>query len=177
MKIERTADKLIIRETPGCLWILALFFAVIGSVFVYGALGGYTNYNEASALVLGLHLFGGLCAIAAGYWIVYIAPMTKVTIDRSAETVTHKKRGISSKSDVTYRFNEIKHFLLIEEPDFDNDFVWSLGMELADGEMIRISSVHSTVESFKRDFVFQANEFMYKQVPSYQDGNALEGEN
>lgn len=157
------------------LWFLGIFFAAIGSVFVYGSLGGYSNYNEASRLAIAAHLFGGLTGVAAGYWIFYIAPVTIITIDRDAETVIHRKRGISGKSDIKYRFDEIRQFRLIEEPDFDNDFIWSLGLELADGEIIKISAIESTVESFKRDLVFQANEFMNRPLPSYRDTLDIEG--
>lgn len=168
MRAERSGNKLIIKETPGCLWLFGLFFALIGSVFVYGAIGGYSNFNDISPWVIAAHFFGGLCAIAAGYWIIYNAPLTRITIDRNTETVTQKTRGLSRRSDVVYRFDEIEQFRLIEKPDFDNDFVWSLGMELKDGELIEISAIQSPVESFKRDFVFQTNEFMYKSLTPYQ---------
>ena len=159
---------MIIKEAPGCLWFLGIFFAVIGTFFVYGSLGGYSNWSEASWWVIVLHFLGGCCAIAAGYWIIYRAPVTKVVIDRGLETVSFKRRGISRRDERTFRFDQIKQFCLIEKPDFDNDYVWALGLEMNDGEIIQISSLESTVEGFKRNFVFQANEFIYKQMPSYK---------
>jgi hypothetical protein len=176
VKIERSGQTLTIKETPGCLWIFGLFFASIGAMFVYGALGGYSNYDQAARWIIAAHLFGGLCAIAAGYWIVYKAPITRITIDRSAETVTYKKKGLSGRSDRVLRFSEIERFLVLEDRDDDGDPIYSLAFELADGEVVSISAISSLVESFKRDFVFQANEFLYKQMPSYRTANELEDE-
>ncbi len=176
MKIERTDQILTISETPGCLWIFGLFFALIGSAFVYGALGGYSNYDQITAIIIAAHTLGGLSAIAAGYWIIYQAPVTRITIDRSSETVTCKKRGLSGKSNVTYTFDRIKKFTLIEQPDSDGDPTFALGMELDDGELISISALFSPVETYKRDFAFQANEFLYKQMPSYRAEYELEDE-
>ena len=118
------------------MWFLGIFFAVIGAFFVCGSLGGYSNWNEAAWWVIVLHFLGGCCAIAAGYWIIYLAPVTKVVIDRSSETVSFKGRGISRRDRRTFRFDQIKQFCLIERPDFDNDYVWAFGLEMNDGEII-----------------------------------------
>ena len=118
----------------------------------------------------------GLAAIGAGYWIIFMAPVTTVTIDRVLQTVTHRRRGISGSSENSYQFSEISGFQLIEERDSDNDPVWSLGLDLRSGETVKISSLPSPVENIKRDLVFQANEFMGKQMPSYASNVALEGE-
>jgi hypothetical protein len=175
MKIERNGQTLTIKETPGCMWVFGLFFAVIGSIFVYGALGGYSNYAQATPWVIGAHLFGGLAAIGAGYYLVYMAPVTRITIDRNTETVTYKKRGLAGKNDATYRLDQIKGFCLIDEYDSDGNS-YSLGMETSSNEIIKISAISSLVEDFKRDFIFQANEFLYKQMPSYRTANELEDE-
>lgn len=168
MKTERSAQILTIRETPLGLWIIAIFFAAIGAVFVYGALGGYSNYSQITPFAIAVHLFGGLCGIAAGYWIIFIAPVTLITIDRSTETLTYRRRGLAGRNDAKYSFAQVRRFSLIEEIDSEGDPAFSLGLELANNELIRISAVQSPVDSVKRDIVFQANEFLYKQMPSYQ---------
>lgn len=168
MKIERSDQILAIKEKPVGLWIVAIFFAAIGAVFAYGALGGYSNFSQITPLVIGVHLFGGLCGIAAGYWLLFLAPITLITIDRSTETVTYRRHGLFGRNDAEYSFAEIRGFSLIEEIDSEGDPVFSLGMELENNESIRISAVQSPVESFKRNIVFQANEFLYKQMPSYR---------
>jgi hypothetical protein len=176
VKIERNGQILTIKETPGCLWIFGLFFALIGSMFVYGALGGYSNYEQATRWIIAAHLFAGLCAVGAGYWIIYKAPITRITIDRGTETLTYRKKGLSGRSDRVFRFRDIERFLVLEDRDSDGDPVFALGFELTDGEVISISAIQTPDESFKRDLVFRANEFIYKQMPSYRTAAELEDE-
>jgi hypothetical protein len=176
VKIERTDQTLTIKETPGCLWIFGLFFILVGGSFVFGALGGYSNYSSLSPLILAVHLLLGLIAVGAGYWVVYVAPVTRVTLDRSSETVILKRRGVAGKVDRTFKFSEIREFRLIEERDSDGDPIFSLGLDLASGEEIRLSALQSHDEALKRDFVFQTNQFIYKQMPSYQNQRELDDE-
>lgn len=70
MKIERSATVLTIKETPAGLWVFGVFFILVGGSFVFGALGGYSNYRSLSPLILGVHLLVGLIGVASGYWIV-----------------------------------------------------------------------------------------------------------
>jgi hypothetical protein len=169
MKLTQNENELTIGEAPGCLWIFGLFFAIIGGAFVYGSLGGFSNYAEVGPWGLAASFFMGSTGVAAGFWIIFHAPVTKVTVDRKARTAVHTQRGLFGKKERSYRFDLVREFCLIEEVDGDGDPIWSLGLELSDGERVRISSLASPAESFKRDFVFQANQFMGRQMPSYRD--------
>lgn len=176
MKIEQTGNELIIHETPGCLWILGLLFAFIGGIFVYGSLGGFTNAAEVPRYAVYLAFLMGSIAVITGIWIVFHAPVTKVFINRQTETVALVRRGLFGKRENIYSFEQIKQFCLIEEKDSEGDDIWSLGMELSSGETIKISSLESHSEKFKRDFVFETNQFMYKQMPNYKSALELEDE-
>ena len=166
MKIEQTEDELIISETPGCLWMFGLFFAVIGGIFVYGSLGGSSDYASQSPLVLGVAFLFGSCGVAAGVWIIHNAPITRVVIDRLKNTIVLTRWGLSGRRESFYFFDEIEGFCLIEEKDSEGDLIWSLGLELKTGETIKISSLQSHDELFKRDFVFKTNVFTGKQLPA-----------
>ncbi|MFT3745966.1 MAG: hypothetical protein QM785_16980 [Pyrinomonadaceae bacterium] len=176
MKIERTDQTLTIKETPGCLWIFGLFFMPVGGSFVFGALGGYSNYTQLAPWILGIYLLFGLIAVTCGYWIIFKAPVTRLTINRSSETVVLKRRGIAGKVDRTFNFSEIKEFCLIEESDDEGDPIFSLGIDLVSGEEIKLSALQSHDEAFKRNFVFETNQFIYKKMPSYQAQSELEDE-
>lgn len=179
MQTEQTQNELIIRESPGCLWIVGLLFALVGGAFVYGALGGLIDYQRHAPWLLALSMIMGICGVAAGVWIIYGAPMTKVIIDRIEDTVWMTRYGLLGKSEIAYRFDEIRQFCLVEEKDDEGNPIWSLGMELTNNETIKISSLPSHDEYFKRGFVFQANEFTRKQFPlsrmilESEDENAL----
>jgi len=174
VKIEQNENELIIRETPGCLWLFGLFFAVIGGIFVYGALGGVTNRDSVSPPVIFLTLIMGAVGVAVGIWIIYRAPVTKIVVNRETQTVFYTKLGLAGKQETIYAFAEIKQFCLVEEFDDESNPIWSLGMELSDGETIKISSLQSHDEKYKRDFVFQTNEFLHKQMPSYKTNIEIE---
>lgn len=162
------------------MWIVALFFVSIGGVFVYGSLGGFTNYRFIEPYKLFLALVMGMVGVLAGCWFIYRSPITKITINNISETVYLQRFGVFGKSDTKYTFDEISQFFVIEEKDTEGDLIWSLAMELADGEVIKISSLESHSEEFKRKFVYETNLFMNKQMPStatffeLEDDNSLE---
>ena len=176
MKIAEKGNELIIKETPGCLWLVGLFFAIIGAAFVYGSLGGYSNYKDAETWVLAIHFLGGSAAIATGYWLIFQAPVTKITIDRDTKTLTYSKRGLFKKTENIYSFDQIKQFRSIEVIDNEGDTVWALGMELTSGVTVKISSLPINIEKVKLNFALQANQFMYKQIPSFKEAEELEDE-
>jgi hypothetical protein len=176
MQTTQTANELIIRETPGCLWIFGLFFALVGGVFVYGALGGLADYQRHAAWMLVLAFVMGSIAIAAGIRIIYRAPITRVVVDRLEETVSMTRFGLFGKQETSYAFDEIEQFCLIEELDDESNPIWFLGMNFQSGEIVKISSLPSHDRRFKQGFVFQTNEFMGKGIISAQMILELEDE-
>jgi len=165
MQTEQTENDLIIRETPGCLWIFGSFFAVVGGVFVYGALGGLADYGSQELWMLALSFMMGAIGVGAGVWIIYRAPITKVAINRLDNEVFITRYGLFGKRETFYDFDEIEEFCLIEEKDNESNSVWFLGMNLSHGETVKISSLPSHDERFIQNFVFQTNEFTRKQLP------------
>lgn len=176
MKTTRTENELIIQETPGCLWAFSLLFLVVGGLFVYGSLGGFVNAGAVPLWTLLIAFLMGSAACAVGIRLINRSPITKIIINRDKEILTYITYGITGRTHALYHFDEIKEFSLIEENDSEGDPVWSLGMETSDGEIIKISTLESHDEIFKRNFVFQINEFMYKQMPSAQSVFQLEDE-
>jgi len=165
MQTEQTQNELIIRETPGCLWIFGLFFAIVGGLFVYGALGGFVDWGSQALWMLALALAMGAVGVVAGIRIIYAAPITRVRLDRLDEEVFITRYGLFGKREALYTFDEIEEFCLIEEKDSEGDSVWSFGFNLTNGETVKISSLPSSDERFIGNFVFQTNEFSRKQLP------------
>lgn len=168
MQTEETGNELIVRETPGCLWIFGLFFAFVGGMFVYGSLGGFVNYDQHELWMLALSLLMGLTGIGVGIWIIYGAPVTKVVINRLDDTVLMTRYGLFGKRESFYDLDEIERFCLVEEKDDEGGNIWFLGMKLTGAETIKISTFASHDELFTGNFVFQINEFTRKQIPSSQ---------
>lgn len=177
MRVRRQSpNELILQETPGCFWIFGSLFCLVGAVFVYGSLGGFSNYEDASFWALFLSFFLGAMALAVGFVIIFQTPVTKLVFDRLSETVVLERYGLAGKRKSVYKFGEIKQFFLIEEKDDEDKPVWSLAMHLASGETVSISSMPSHSEDERRQVVFETNQFMYKQMPSHRDVLELEDE-
>lgn len=169
MKTTQTANELTIREAPGCLWVFGLFFALVGGFLAYGALGGFSNWNEAPFWQLALTFFMGAVAVGVGIWLIYQAPVSKVIIDRIEDKVLLSRYGLFGKRQTVYRFSEIEHFCLIEDKDTDDCPIWSVGLKLNNGETIKITSHPRHSEEYERKCIFEINEFMRKQMPSYKN--------
>lgn len=167
MKLEQTDNKLVVKEAPGCIWILGLFFIGVSGTIVYGSLGGFTNYREIPQWQVIVAFVMGSFGVMAGYGIIWAAPVTRLVIDKQHNILTHTRRGINGKTKKIYTLDQIKEFTLIDEADSDGDPIYFLGLELASGEKVKISSLSSHDESYKRDFLFKANTFLGKQLPSY----------
>ncbi len=176
MKIERTPTILTVRESPGIMWLFGAFFIIVGSIFVYGASGGYSNFDEMSYSVMAAHILLGTCAVAAGTWVIYTSPLTVIKINRNTETLTLHQCGLGGRNTRVFTFDEVKGYSLLEESDSDGDPVWSLQLETNEGELIRCSSFASTAREFTSDIAFELTAFMYKQMPSYKGMHELEGE-
>ncbi len=174
MKVEESVNEITIKETPGCLWIFGLFFVIMGGILVYGTLGGFSNWNEVETWQLIVAFFVAASIMMGGIWVISEAPIMRVVINRIEDTVSIVKYGFFGKRTNLYRFDEIKQFCLIEDTDSEGDANWSIGMILANSEQVKISSVPLHSEDHERKFVFQINEFMRKQMPSYEKNLKLE---
>lgn len=176
MRLKEEFNQITVQEIPGCLWMVGLFFAFVGGVFVYGALGGLTDYHKQSPWMISLAGVMGMCAVAAGIWIIYQAPITKVLINRQDQNVLIKRYGLFGKRETVYQFDEIRYFRLIEDRDDEGSPIWSFGIELMNEELVKITSLPSHAEEYERRYVFQTNQFMNKPLPTYQTPDELEGE-
>lgn len=173
MKVEESVNTIKIDETPGCLWIVGLFFVVIGGIFLWGTLGGFSNWNEIETWELAVAFFICVGGIAAGVWIISSGPIARVAIDRVENTVSINKYGFFGKRSRFYRFEEVQHFYLIENTDSDDEPTWSIGMRLISGETIPITALSVSAEEYQQGYVFQFNEFMRKEMPSYENNLKL----
>ncbi|MCB1022928.1 MAG: hypothetical protein KDB79_00960 [Acidobacteria bacterium] len=168
MKVEESVNTIKISETPGCLWILGVFFVVIAGILLWGTLGGFSNWNEIETWELIATFIICVIGIAAGVWVISGGPITRVVIDRLENTVSVNKYGFFGKRSSLYRFEEVSHFCLIEDKDSDDLPIWSIGIRLTSGETIPITAMAIHAEELQQGYVFQFNEYMRKEMPSHK---------
>ncbi len=110
----------------------------------------------------------GASVVSGGVWIISEAPVTNVVIDRVHNTVSVKKYGFFGKRSNFYSFDDVENFCLIEEKDSDDIPIWSIGLRLKNRETVPITSLPIHAEALQQDHVFQFNEFMRKDMPTYE---------
>lgn len=168
MHANRTENELIFQETPGCLWFFGLLFAAVGGVFVFGAIGGFRNWDGTAFWQIALTLLIGSSGTAAGFWIIHNAPISKIVIDRVEDKIYLTRRRLFEKSETVYEFEEVERFRLIEDIDDEGSPIWYFGMDLIDGESIKITSLPFHSEEVQERQVFDANEFARKSMPIWE---------
>ena len=141
MKIEESPESLILRDQPGCIWGLGVFFLLIGALFVLGPLVLFSDRMEQPWTVNGLAVVMGLAGVAAGVWVLRV-PLTTTTIDRLERVVTVRSWGLRNRGDRRWTFSQVMGFHVVEEKDSEGDPVYRLQMELHGGEMIWLTDVH-----------------------------------
>lgn len=176
MHAHRTENELVIQETPGCLWFVGGFFALVGALFVYGALGGFSNWSSVPLWQLALCVVIGSSGVGIGFWSIHKAPISKLIIDRIDDRIILMRRGLFSRSKTVFSFVEVEYFCLVEDVDDEGNTIWDFGMQLLDGEIIKITSLATHSEQYHRNFVFAANEFARKHLPSATALHELENE-
>ncbi|MBI5031627.1 MAG: hypothetical protein HZB51_13950 [Chloroflexi bacterium] len=141
MKIERSGFKLVLRHSPGCFWMLALFFVAIAGIFVLGPLGLFSNRDEVPALGNLLSFGMGCIGVAAGIYIWRSAPFTTVVIDRLKSTVQIQRGWLFTKSQVEYTWRDIAWIFLAETQDSEGDWIYRIEMNVQSGECVPLFEV------------------------------------
>ena len=141
MKIEESPESLILRDQPGCIWGLGVFFLLIGALFVLGPLVLFSDRAEQPWTVNGLAVVMGLAGVGAGVWVLRV-PLTTITFDRLDRAVTVRSWGLRRERNRRWTFAQVAGFQVVEEKDSEGDPVYRLQMELHGGEMVWLTYVH-----------------------------------
>ncbi len=162
MRLRKTENELILRDKPGCLWIFGLFFILVSSVFVYGALGGFTDYDRIPDWAISFSFFMGAIGIAVGVWQISSHPLSKIVINRKAKTVVFTQRGLFKKTNRVFRFEEVQKFAVKEGEDDESNAIWKTELSLTSGETVEITSVWERKEKECEYAAETANNFLRK---------------
>ena len=168
MKVFQTSDNLIIKENPGCLWLLGLFFAAFGVLFIYGAFNGFILFGIQTPWAVNLTFLLGLLGIAVGVWTIHKTPINNLEIDKLEKQIILSRWGIFGKRTSVYYFEEIEKFRLFEAKTANGSVNWTFGIELIDGEKIPVTSLGNQPEDYENKYVYPLNVFIGKELPACQ---------
>lgn len=158
---EKLIDgKLILQDAPGCLWLFGAFFVFVGSIFVYGSLGGFTNYDRVPWWAIAFSFFMGAIAVGVGIWQIALHPSSKVIINPRTKIVFQRQRGLFKKADRNFRFEEIRRFSVEQGEDGEGDPIWKLELILMSGETVELTSVWERNQEKCETVAAKANQFL-----------------
>jgi hypothetical protein len=131
---------LILKNNPSPIRFLGVLFLIISSGFVYGSLGGYSNYAEASDLAIKLHFIFGIIGVSVGVWLM-LTKTSHIDISAVNQTVNLVKSNLLGKKETSIPFYKIKQFIVSEKEDQDGDPIWKVDLQMESAEIIELSSV------------------------------------
>jgi hypothetical protein len=138
---------------------IGLFFFLVSSTFVYGSLGGYTNYAQASPLTIKLHFLGGFVGVCIGSWLI-LTKSAYVKISAATQTVGIIKSNLLGKVETSIPFYKIKQFIISDDLNEDRELVWKVDLELESDEIIELTSVWNSDKEQCEEAVNTANKVL-----------------
>ncbi len=138
--IKNKHDDIILKTNPNPLRFIGLFFFSISSLFVYGSLGGYSNYAQATELTIKLHFLFGSVGVCIGSWLI-LTKSSYVQISAATQTVAVIKSNLLGKKQTLIPFYKIKEFIISDDLDEDRNLVWKVDLELESGEITELTTL------------------------------------
>ena len=163
MKVKETENGLEVVNVPGCMWILGGFFTVIGSIFIYGFLGGFSNYDEVERWEIILGMIITVSVTAVGIWVILSHPVTITKINALEKKVTISEKGIFKRETRELKFSEVLKFGITEEQDSDGDSFYYLFLQTNRGEKLKLSRNGLQGEEYAEEICDNINRYLTKE--------------
>jgi hypothetical protein len=138
--VKNKHDDTILKNNPYPTRFVGVFFFVISSMFVYGGLGGYSNYRDGDPLIMKLHALFGMIGVSLGVWLI-LTKSSYVKISAATQTVNIIKSNLLGKNETSIPFYKIKEFIVSDKFDQDGDLIWKVDLELESDEIIELTDV------------------------------------
>jgi hypothetical protein len=142
---------------------VGLFFFLVSSLFVYGSLGGYSNYAEAPEWVIKAHFLGGAIGVFTGSWLI-LTKSAYVKISAATQIVSIIKSNLLGKKETVIPFYKIKEFIVSDKLDQDGDPVWKVDLEVESTEIIELTDVWINDKPQCEETATTANLILHKPV-------------
>src|SRR5262245_17120771 len=107
LAVNESEGNTTIRDTPGCMWFVAGMFLFVGTIFVLGPLGLFTNNAEVPLWTRGLAFVMGFVGVGTGVWLLWRSPSVATTIDVRRRRVIIRERGLAGRRERELEVGEI----------------------------------------------------------------------
>jgi len=168
--IRQTNTNLVLKDSPGCFWMLGLFFVVIAGTFVIGLMGAFTNLHELNELEKAGAWFVSLSGLTAGIWFIYSNPGTRLDFDKKEGMLLINRRGLMKKESERFPLNEIKDISLAESEDTDGDPVYRIELQLKSGNKTSLTELWINHKEGLQKNIETINEFLQNKT-SYRSNH------
>jgi hypothetical protein len=141
VRVRDRGSILEVDDVPGLHWVLGLLFVGVGTLFLVGPLG---LFSDAERLRWWLRvLIAGMGAITAvvGVWQIARAPRSRLTIDRTNAQLRLERTGLGGRKKYEWPLSEIAAVDLIERPDDEGSPVFQVRLFLRESLPVPISMV------------------------------------
>ena len=136
MNITERDGTLVVRDTPGCLWLFGAWFVAGGAIALpmpFVAVNRAEVPWWAKAIAVGL----GIATVSAGLLLIRAFPSTRTEIDSVAGRVRVAKRTPFSATRVEeFALSDVGVLQVLPESDSDGDTHYSLRLLLKDGREV-----------------------------------------
>lgn len=140
MRLIHDGDRMVLRDTPGCFWLLGLMFVGSGTLAALAGVGLVDGDSEigfwarAAILFIGAgHLFGAFLLLRASH-------ATEMVLDRVNRVVTVRTRGVRRVTEERHRFSDVAAIDVLARKDGDGDLTYTLRLWLRDSTVIPLHS-------------------------------------
>lgn len=170
MRTKVEPGRLILEDSPGCFWLFGLFFLLLGSLPIAGLLGLFAEPWKVRGWQAPAAVLMGLAAVAAGVYVVYTSPRSRVSFDVTRGQVSVARRGLLRREGQRFGLDELRAVEVVEDADGEGDPVYTVRMRLTRGEPCELSSLWIPNRRHCEERVAEIRAFLE------QAGKRLEGE-
>jgi hypothetical protein len=117
----------------------------VGTVFILGPLGLFTNNDQVTVWARALALAMGLIGVLTGGWMVWRSPRVTTSIDAQRRRVVIVERGLAGRHKRVIDFGMIADVVVAEQLDSDGDPTYQPQLLLQSGEHVPMSRVWQSV--------------------------------
>lgn len=144
MRLIRRDETLELRDQSGVFVVFGAFFVLIGGMFAYGGLGGFTNHDQVPWYFNLLATAMGLVGVATGLGVAMGVRGARLRLDRARREFVLETRHWLRRERRVLRAAEIASLGLEQDRDDEGGETVRAHLRLSDGTVIHLGPPETT---------------------------------